>query len=523
MADEAPELKRLKKRVADAYTRNQHYQRYTDDLYDYVIPWRQPAGEIGPGAPRTDKIYDTTAPTAAFRFAGRMQRDLTPPFQTWFELKAGPFLPENDHKKKFSEDLKSYTAVVAGMIHASNFDLASHEMYLDLFAGQGAMLMLETDRFPFIEYVAVPQSEIALRSNGRGTTVGIYWKSKFPAGELEGMWRKAKILDEDLARKAKETPDDPVEVVQASEYDRRRDRWDFTVYACDGKTTIHTSHTRLTPWVVPGFYRVPGQEKGVGPGLIVMGATKTANKAREFALKAAAFALLGLWQYRNDGVFNPATSPLLPGAMWKVQSTGGAFGPSISRLPVPENFDVSMFVLDDLRQEIKQGTFDDTLPPDAGPVRSPTEILERMKRLAADLSGAYGRLVREYIRPIVLYNIDVASRRKILPGPVDIDELLVAMEITSPIARGDQAASIEADVRWLELLAAFGGRELMMMEARTEAMFPDIGRRLGVSPLNMRSDREKKQLQQAIAAMIAAQQQQQQPEGAPAQAAPAAM
>lgn len=507
MADESDALKRLKKRVDDAYTRNQHHQRYTDDLYDYVIPWRQPASEIGAGAPRTDKIYDTTAPNAAFRFAGRMQRDLTPPFQTWFELKAGPYLREGDQKKKLSEDLKNYTAVVAGMIHASNFDLASHEMYIDLFAGQGAMLMLETDRFPFLEYIAVPQSEIALRSNGRGTTIGIYWRSKFPAGELEGMWKAARILDEDLAKKAKDSPEEPVEIVQASEYDRKADRWRFTVYAKDCKTTIHESDTKLSPWLVPGFYRVPGQEKGIGPGLIVMGATKTANKAREFSLKAAAFALLGLWQYRNDGVFNPATSPLLPGAMWKVQSTGGAFGPSISRLPVPENFDVSMFVLEDLRQEIKQGTFDDTLPPDAGPVRSPTEILERMKRLAQDLSGAYGRLVRDYIRPIVLYNIDVAARRGMLPGPIDIDELLVAMEISSPIARGDQAASIEAEVRWLELLMAFGGRELMLMEARTENLFQDMGRRLGVNPQNMRSDMEKKQLQQAIAAMIAAQQQ----------------
>jgi hypothetical protein len=515
MAVEAPELKRLKKRCDDAYARNGYLQRYTDDLYDYVLPWRQPTSEIGPGSPRTERIYDTTAPTAAFRFAGRMQRDLTPPFQTWFELKAGPFLPDNDEKKRLSEDLEKISKVVAGMIHASNFDVSCHEMYLDLFGGQGAMLMLETDRFPFLEYFAVPQSEIALRTNGRGFTSGIYWKRKFPCGELTSMWRDVKILDKELERQVKNTPEELVEIVQASEHDQASNSWKFFVYWKDGKTVLHESKTQLTPWLVPGFYKVPGQDKGIGPGLITMGATKTANKAREFSLKAAAFALLGLWQYRNDGVFNPGTSPLLPGAFWKVQSTGGAFGPSISRLPVPENFDVSMFVLEDLRMEIKQGTFDDTLPPEGATVKSPTEIIERMKRLAADLSGAYGRLNRELVKPIVLFNIDVASRR--IPGfpKIDIDDLLIKMEITSPIARGDQAASVEADVRWLEILNAFGGQEMMMLAARVERMFTDIGKKLGVSELNIRSDEEKAAIQQAIAAMIA-KSRQQQPAGAPA-------
>jgi hypothetical protein len=515
MAAEAKELTRLKKRCDDAYSRNAHRKRYTDDLYDYVIPWRQPTDEIGAGAPRTDRILDTTASTAAFRFAGRMQRDLTPPFQTWFELKAGPFVPEGPEKKQLSEDLVNISTVVAGMIHASNFDVSSHEMYMDLFGGQGAMLMLETERFPFLEYIAVPESEIALRSNGRGTTTSIFWKSKFPCGDLETMWRDVQVLDRELQRKIDKTPEEPVEIVQASEYNSAADNWTFTVYWCGGKTILHQSTTKLTPWLVPGFYRVPGQEKGIGPGLITMGANKTANKVREFALKSAAFALLGLWAYRNDGVFNPATSPLLPGAMWKVQSTGGAFGPSLSRLPVPENFDVSMFVLEDLRQEIKQGTFDDTLPPEGATVKSPTEIIERMKRLAADLAGAYGRLNRELVKPVVMYNIDVASRR--LPNfpKINIDELLIRMEISSPIARGDQAASVEADVRWLEILAGLGGKELMLLTARVERIFTDIGMKLGVSELNIRSDTEKKQIQQAIAAMIVQQQQQQQAVAAP--------
>jgi hypothetical protein len=67
---------------------------------------------------------------------------------------------------------------------------------------------------------------------------------------------------------------------------------------------------------------------------------KTTNKARDLALKAAAFATLGLWMSRNDGVFNPDNARLIPGGFWSVRATGGPLGASIAKLPVPENFDI---------------------------------------------------------------------------------------------------------------------------------------------------------------------------------------
>jgi hypothetical protein len=507
MAAEPAELKRLKKRCDDAYTRESHRKRFTDDLYRYVIPWRQHAEAIGQGAARTAEIYDTTAPTAAFRFAGRMQRDLTPPFQSWFNLKPGPFITDTAQKKKLTEELEPIAQLVKGMIRGSNFDLSSHELYMELFGGQAAMLMLEIDEMPFVRFYVVPETQVAMKTDGFGTKTGVYWKTKVPAGDIEGHWQDAKIADKELAKLAKEKPEEPVELVQASEFNRATKRWDFTVYWPTGKTTIATKSTRLCPWLTPSFYRVPGEDKGIGPGLITMGATKTANKAREFALKAAAFALLGLWTYRNDGVFNQATSPMLPGAFWKVQANDGPFGPSITRLDTPRNFDVSMFVLEDLRNEIKQGSFDDTLPPDSGSVRSPTEILERMKRLVSDLAGAYGRLNRELVTPIVAFLIDIASRRFPNFPKLDIDELLISIEIVSPIAFNDMIASIEATIRWLELMLSTGGMEVVMLNARIETLFADLGRMLGVPEKHIRSDDEKRELQEVAAAMMAQQQQ----------------
>jgi hypothetical protein len=514
VAAESQELKRLKARCDEAYTNEGYRKRFTDDLYRYVIPWRQHASAIGQGAARTAEIYDTTAPTAAFRFAGRMQRDLTPPFQSWFNLAPGPFITDDDRKKKLKEELVGISAIAKGMIRGSNFDLASHEMYLEIFGGQAAVLMLETDEMPFIEFHVVPEALVAMRSNGLGKKTGIYWKSKFPAGDLEGMWKGAKLLDKELIKTAEKTPDEKVEIVQATEFNRKTKQWDFTVYWTGGKSVIAQLTTKLCPWLTPSFYRVPGEDKGVGPGLITMGATKTANKAREFSLKAAAFALLGLWMYRNDGVFNPATSPLLPGNFWKVQSTGGPFGPSVERLDTPRNFDVSMFVLEDLRNEIKQGSFDDTLPPDSGSVRSPTEILERMKRLVSDLAGAYGRLNRELITPIVAFVLDIARRRFPNFPQIDIDELLISIEIVSPIAFNDMVAAIEATIRWIELMMMTGGLELVALTARIEKLFADIGRMLGVPEEWIRSDAEKKQIQEMVAKMVAASQQQ--PAAAPA-------
>ena len=117
--------------------------------------------------------------------------------------------------------------------------------------------------------------------------------------------------------------------------------------------------------------------------------------------------MLGLWTRRNDGVFNPDNARFEPLGMWQVASTGGPLRPTLQRLDVPHNFDISSFVIEDERQQMKIAMMDDALPPLAGAVRSPTEIVERMQLLNQDIGGVFGRMTLEVVSPLVQRVVDI--------------------------------------------------------------------------------------------------------------------
>jgi hypothetical protein len=217
--------------------------------------------------------------------------------------------------------------------------------------------------------------------------------------------------------------------------------------------------------------------------------------------------VLGLWTYRNDRVFNPKTSRMYPGAMWAVSSNGGPMGPALQRHEVPGRFDVSNIINQDLREQVKQITFDDQLPPDSGAVRSATEIVERMKRVMADLAGAYPRLLLEIIIPLWRRLIDVLYRRNLIKFTLPIDQLVLRLQITSPIARAQQASDVSHIVEFLQISLSLFGMEGTALMAKIEDIGPAIGKMMGISPSYLRNEGERKQLQAMVAQLIAAQQQ----------------
>lgn len=512
-------LKRVEKNCERAYAKCASHKQILNELYEYVIPYRAPAGtQAASTQGRVDRIFDGTASKAAFRFAGRMSQDVTPAFQRFFELKVGPYLEiDNDQKKEIEQELAVISAKVSAVLEGADFAVAAGEMYLDLFGGTGAMLMPESDR-EIMRFVSVPVGELALREDGHGKVNGIYWKKTYKAEDISDLWPASKIkLSAELTKLIEDNPDQDVVIVQASEFNPRSGQWDFHAFRsghCD-EGAIYETTENTCPWLTPRFYKVPGEPMGRGPGLMGLPTAKTLNKVTELTIKAAAFAILGLWIYKNDRVFNPKTAVMKPGAMWAVGSTGGTMGASVQRLEVPGRFDISNIILQDLRESVKQIMLDDTLPPDSGAVRSATEIVERMKRLAADLSSAYARLVLEIIRPLIQRVIDVLYRRRLIKTQLKIDQLLLKVDVVSPIAKMQQAQDVSSIVEWLQIQLSLGGMEMTMLTSRVEDIFADIGRKLGVSEKYIRSDNDRKQIMTVVAGMIAkAQQAGAQPEAA---------
>ncbi len=501
---------------ASAFEKALHYHRELDEIYKYYMPFRQSTveqsperGRGSPGQSRTNQLFDGTGLTAAFNFAGTMQADWMPPLEEFFKIQAGPLVPR-DQRKQLNEQLELITEVVHGVLKPVH--VTAHEMFLDLFAGTGALNMEAGNSRTPVRGRAVPVTEIAIEDGPWGEVWRVWWKKKYRLQDLKTVWPKATI-SERLARAIKEDKRALTEVVQYTYFDPNEDRFRLAVWCCKDEpaNAIWQEDLRqVSPWIIPRFFKVPGETFGRGLAHLGLPFVKTANKARELALIAAAFAVMGLWTRRNDGVFNPDTAVFEPSRLWTVGSNGGPLGPTIQRLPVPQDFDVSSIVIGDERDQINKVLLNDELPDLADRVRSPTEIMGRMRRYARTKGGVGVRLSNELVTPVVARAIDILEARGVLPTKLAIDQLLAQIEVTAPAAAAQKVDKVERAVNWISMITGVMGPQAALLVAKVEELWPQCGRWLGVDEKFIRDPREVKELKGMIAQIIASQQQQQQ-------------
>lgn len=515
------QLKRLRSRSKKAWDDRNRYNQIFDDLYRFVMPYRI-AGlhQKSVGQKLTNDLFDATGLHAATSFVGRMQQEVTPPFQDFFAYTAGPLLKRKGNDvKELDEDLQEMSAQVNAALSTSNFSSASAEMYFDFFGGTGAMLMLEGDARQPIRNVSVPVGELAMELGPYGEIWGRYWARTYSAWMLEEEWPDGRFSDE-LRQVIRHEQDKPIGIEQATVWNSKTGQWELSVYRKDGgagatqavkeEPEIWNEGFRTSPWITPRFYAVPGEPLGRGPGMLMLPFVKTLNKTRELELQAAAMALFGVWTAVDDSVFNTATARFKPGAFWKVASNGGSRGPSLQKLDVPGRFDLSRFVTQEERDQINKVGFNRQLPPDTGAVRSPTEIMARIKDLDIDLGGVYGRVALEIVFPVAQRAADILANMGILETQLTVDQMTVGLKVLSPIANSQKAAKAKTRVDYMQIVASLFGREGLAAACRLNTAIPELARDMGVSESEIPTADEAKAIQQQIvdqaAAMVAKEQ-----------------
>lgn len=504
--------KRIRKRASRAIQNLQLWQPRLQDVYDYLMPYRRGAQNRSPGPPSMNKIFDSTPLRGGPRFAGRVQQFLIPPGQPFYKLHAGPmFNQQGAEKKRLNEELEQMTEVGHAALNNSNCPVAIGEMFLDYFAGTGAMLIMEGPDHQPIRCVAVPKWEVALEAGPFGDIIGRHWSRCFKAGDLPDLWPKGNFSDE-LSQKIKNEEDADVTICQSTVWDDEKQRWRLFVFEHDAAAGagnkddagfIFEEDYRTSPWITPRCFACPGEAEGFGPGMLALPGTKTLNKVREYDLMAAGIALFGVWAYQDDGAFNPSAAKFAPGAFWKVQSnaTNGAFGPSVSKLNIPGDYDLSRMITQDERAQIESAMMDRQLPPVTGSVRSPTELMERLKDSGEELVALLARQHLEIVQPIVMRTNEILARKKVLPANLTIDQITIGLQVVSPIVQAAQAQIAKGMVDAASILAGLGGPDVVSMGIRVQEAAPDLSRMLGVKEKYIPTPEE-------IQNMIAARQQQ---------------
>jgi hypothetical protein len=498
-----------------AKNKKEDFRSIYEDAMEFALPQRnlyggEYEGRVG-GAKKMSRVFDSTAINSTQRFANRLQSGIFPPQRKWCRLEPGTDIPM-ERRGEAQRALDLYNDKLFAVLKQSNFDIAMGEFLLDLAVGTAVMLVQKGDAVSPINFIPVPQYLVSFEEGANGQVDNVYRNMRIKGESIQMQWKDAKI-PEDLQKRIDDKPTEDVDLIEATVFNM--DRGDFGYYVIDEKSKSQLVYRKMksSPWVVSRYMKVAGEIYGRGPVLTALPDIKTLNKTKELLLKNASLAITGVYTAADDGVLNPATIKITPGAIIPVARNGGPQGEALKPLPRAGDFNVSQIVINDLVQSIKRTLLDESLPPDNMSARSATEVVERMKELAQNLGSAFGRLINETMIPLVTKILEVMDDDGIINLPLRVNGLEVKVSPVSPLAMAQNLDEINSIVQFMQIAQGLGPEAQLAI--KPGAVIDYIADKLGV-PASVRSNAQERKAQMDQMAQMAQQIQQPQQAALPA-------
>jgi hypothetical protein len=499
------------KRHQKALTKKEDFRSLYEEAYEFALPQRNLydgyyEGGVS-GQKKMNRVFDATAINSAQRFANRLQSGVFPPQKKWCRLEPGADIPE-ERKAEAQSALDIYSEKMFAALKQSNFDIATGEFLLDLCVGTGAMMIQPGDDISPINFIPVPQFLIAFEEGANGQVDNVYRRMRIKGEAVARQWKDAKISGE-LQKKIDDKPTDDLELIEAVIFDVNRGDYCYHVIHRESKEEIVYRRMDESPWVVARYSKIAGEIYGRGPLLTALPDIKTLNKVKELLLKNASLAIAGVYTAADDGVLNPNTVKIVPGAIIPVARNGGPQGESLKALPRAGDFNVSQIVINDLVQSIKRILLDESLPPDNMSARSATEVVERMKELSQNLGSAFGRLINETMIPIVTKTLKIMDQRGLIDLPLKVNGLEIKVSAVAPLAMAQSMDDVQNILQYAQIVQGAGPAAQNTL--KVDAMMDLIADKLGI-PQKIRNSPEERQVAQQEAMQMAQQVAQQNPE-----------
>lgn len=475
----------IMKRAELAQRKKDLFEDLYRDAYEFALPQRQLYGYWegnSTGNKKMARVFDSTAINSTQRFANRLQSGIFPPQRKWCRLEAGMEIPF-EKKAQAQQILDSYAEKMFTVIKQSNFDIAIGEFLLDMAVGTACMMIQPGDDVQPINFIPVPMFLVSFEEGANGMVDKIYRRMRMKGEAITQQWRDAELPAE-VAQRISMKPQDDVELLEATIYDPRRGDWCYHVIDKPSKQEIVYRRMKSSPWIISRYMKVAGETYGRGPLITAMPDIKTLNKTLELLLKNASLAVAGVYTAADDGVLNPQTVKIVPGAIIPVARNGGPQGESLRPLPRAGDFNVAQIVIQDLRLNIKKVLLDESLPPDNMSARSATEVVERMKELAQNLGSAFGRLINETMIPLVARILQVMDEKGLIDLPLKVNGLEVKVSPVAPLAMAQNMEEINSIIQFMQLTAQLGPEGSVAV--KTGDLIDYLGDKLGV-PASLRN------------------------------------
>lgn len=472
-------VEELIKRSEVAQRKKDLFEDLYRDCYEFALPQRQLYGYWegnSVGNKKMNRVFDSTAINSTQRFSNRLQSGIFPPQRKWCKIEPGNDIPP-ERKTEVQAVLDVYNEKMFSVIKQSNFDIAIGEFLLDLSVGTACMLVLPGDDISPINFIPVPMFLVSYEEGANGQVDKVYRKMRMKGESITQQWKDAE-LPETVKQRIDDKPTDDVDLLEATTYDAERGDWCYHVIDTSSREEIVYRRMKSSPWVISRYMKVAGEIYGRGPLITALPDIKTLNKTLELVLKNASLVISGVYTAADDGVLNPQTVRITPGAIIPVARNGGPQGESLRALPRAGDFNVSQIIINDLRMNIKRILLDESLPPDNMSARSATEVVERMKELAQNLGSAFGRLINETMLPLVSRVLQVMDERGLIDLPLRVNGLEVKVTPVAPLAMAQNMEEINSVVQFLQLTQSLGNEGALAVKMGD--LIDYLGDKLGV-------------------------------------------
>ena len=402
---------------------------------------------------------------ATDQLAALILSELTPPWIQWFQLNAGEELSSGE-KIQIAPTLNKISNTLQSHLDRSNFATEIHQCYLDLITVGTACLLFEQNDIgssSAFKFTAIPLNEICLAEGKNGRLDKVFRSFSLDEESFVSKFGIHKLPKRDKNDKT------PLRIIEAL-IPCTKGGYTLTCFLdpnCqsfsgdnqESPFLLSETHYTSSPFIAFRWLKAPGEIYGRSPVMKALPDIKTANKVVELILKNATIAVTGIWLAEDDGVLNPATINLTPGAI--IPKAVGSKG--LTPLEAPGKFDVSQLVIKDLRERIRHALLGDKLGTVCDEMKmTATEVLERSEEMIRILGATYGRLQSELLTPLIERAICILRKRGEIPE-IFLDGHLLNVSYKSPRAENQAKKEAQNAFAWLSAISGLGNEVLSKM------------------------------------------------------------
>lgn len=494
----------LIKRYNVAMPKRDKFKTLYKKVYDYIMPdkYTQIEDNVDKGQNTRIDLYTSAPEQSADRFVQRVQGALTPIGQDWIDFEAGyAYTADGNDPVEVNQSLSKIAHICNVFKDVSNFDSEITSFYYDLIPGTAYLFITEGEPDNPLVFKTIPFKEMVIEEGADGYPSHYYREFKIKNELVKDQWKDAKHEYEET--KAQE------EICLLECTYKENGKWLYQVINKENKKLIVEKSFKSCPFIALRWTKSSGEVYGRGCGLKALSDIRTLNKIVEYGLRALGLSV-PVFTACTDGGYDPDNFKLVPGAVNPVPSNMSN-NPTIQQLQVSQQVDLQQYNATQLEMNIKKNMFDTTIPNDPTKMTA-TEINQRTGELMEQLNNAFGRLINEFLYPLIKRMVEVLQNFGYIDSELDINRFNgfgFKIKINTNLSNQQKYKELQNNLQFLQVAASvdpnfqFIGKVVKMEELAVE-----IAKLSGVKYDFIRSADEIKALEEQEAQAVQMQQQQ---------------